>query len=89
MARLSREITITLAMAAEQDMDAIFRMRHDVYATELGQHAENDNGRLTDSLDAFNTYIVAKVDGEVSGFISVTPPDGASYSVDKYFSRKV
>ena len=87
MVRLSREITITLAMAAEQDMDAIFRMRHDVYATELGQHAENDNGRLTDSLDAFNAYIVAKVDGEVAGFISVTPPDGTAYSVDKYFSR--
>ena len=78
---------ITVAMATELDLESIFRMRHEIYATELGQHAENDSGRLTDSLDAFNTYIVARVEDEVVGFISVTPPDGASYSVDKYFSR--
>jgi len=78
---------ITIAIAAESDLESIFRMRHEIYATELGQHAENDCGRLTDSLDAFNTYIVARVRDEVVGFISVTPPDGASYSVDKYFSR--
>ena len=78
---------VTVAMATESDLQSIFRMRHEVYATELGQHAENVSGRLTDSLDAFNTYIVARVKDDVVGFISVTPPDGASYSVDKYFSR--
>ena len=78
---------ITVTMATELDLESIFRMRHEVYATELGQHAENDSGRLTDSLDDFNTYIVARVEDEVVGFISVTPPGGASYSVDKYFSR--
>ena len=46
---------ITVAMATELDLESIFRMRHEIYATELGQHAENDSGRLTDSLDAFNT----------------------------------
>lgn len=78
---------ITVTMATESDLESIFRMRHEVYATELGQHAENDSRRLTDSLDDFNTYIVARVEGKVVGFISVTPPGGASYSVDKYFSR--
>ena len=78
---------IVLTMAAPEDMDAIFRMRHRVYATELGQHEENAEGRLRDSLDAFNAYIVAKVGGCLAGFISITPPGGASYSVDKYFAR--
>ena len=78
---------IALTMAAPEDMDAIFRMRHRVYATELGQHEENAEGRLRDSLDAFNVYIVAKVGGDLAGFISITPPGGASYSVDKYFAR--
>ena len=63
---------ITVAMATELDLESVFRMRHEVYATELRQHAENDSGRLTDSLDAFNTYIVARVEDEVVGFISVT-----------------
>ncbi len=78
---------ITLTMATAEDMDAIFRMRHRVYASELGQHEENAEGRLQDSLDAFNAYVVAKIDGGLAGFISITPPGGASYSVDKYFSR--
>ena len=58
---------ITVTMATEADLESIFRMRHEVYATELGQHAENDSRRLTDSLDDFNTYIVARVEGEVGG----------------------
>lgn len=88
MAQPSSETGITLAMATDQDLDAIYRMRHEVYATELGQHAENENSRLTDSLDDFNSYIVAKADDSVAGFISITPPGGASYSVDKYFLRE-
>ena len=87
MADPSSETRIKLAMATDQDMDAIYRMRHEVYATELGQHAENEDSRLTDSLDRFNSYIVARAGGEVAGFISITPPGGASYSVDKYFTR--
>ena len=87
MTDLSSEIRITLAMATDQDLDAIYRMRHEVYASELGQHAENENGRLADSLDSFNSYIVARTGNEVAGFISITPPGGASYSVDKYFTR--
>ena len=78
---------ITVALADEREMEEIFRIRHDVYATELGQHQANPEGRLTDSLDSFNTYIVARVDGVIAGFVSITPPDRNSYSIDKYFDR--
>ena len=74
-------------MATQEDKESIFNLRHTVYATELGQHRENLEGRLSDNLDSFNRYIVAKIDGAIAGFISITPPDNNAYSIDKYFSR--
>lgn len=59
-------------------------MRHAVYATELGQHPENGDGRLADDLDGFNHYLVARIADEVVGFVSVTPPGFGRYSIDKY-----
>jgi len=78
---------IRIALATNQDRNTIYRLRHEVYARELGQHEENSERRLQDSLDKFNTYITASVDGEIVGFISITPPCHRSYSVDKYISR--
>lgn len=62
-------------------------MRHATYAEELGQHAVNEDGRLTDPLDGFNDYLVATLAGRLIGFVSVTPPGHASYSIDKYVPR--
>ena len=77
----------SICFAEEHDRDFIYRMRHEIYASELGQHAKNTEGRLTDNLDAINVYIVAKVGEEVAGFVSVTPPNEVGYSIDKYFRR--
>jgi histidinol-phosphate/aromatic aminotransferase/cobyric acid decarboxylase-like protein len=74
-------------MATPAQREAIYRMRHSIYATELAQHPENALGALRDDLDERNAYIVASVDGEVVGFVSVTPPGGA-YSIDRYFPRE-
>ncbi len=79
--------TIRLSLATECDRDAIYAIRHQVYARELGQHAENTGGRLTDALDAVNVYLVAKIGGTIAGFVSITPPGDAGYSIDKYFAR--
>lgn len=78
---------LRIAIASENEREIIYRMRHTVYAGELGQHSSNPAGRLTDSLDEFNHYIVATLDSEVAGFVSITPPGHPSYSIDKYFSR--
>src|SRR5581483_12381039 len=75
-----------IALATAQDRAAIYRLRHAVYASELRQHAENAEGRLTDPLDAFNVYLVAKLGNSVAGFISITPP-GRALSIDKYLPR--
>ena len=79
---------IVVEVATPADRERIARLRHDVYAGELAQHHINNEGRLGDSLDVFNEFLVAKVDGEIAGFISITPPGGPSLSIDKYFSRE-
>lgn len=77
---------ISLATAA--DRDAIYRIRHDVYAAELHQHPENLDGVLVDGLDERNHYIVACDDREIAGFVSITGPEAGTYSVDRYFDRR-
>ena len=75
-----RRLEIGLASPAEREL--IYRMRHEVYAREIGQHAVHPSGRLTDSLDAGNIYIAARSGGILSGFISITPPGIGTYSID-------
>ena len=78
---------IILKIADSREREEIYRLRHDVYARELGQHAPNDGGALRDPLDEFNVYIVALLNGAIAGFISITPPERRVYSVDKYLRR--
>lgn len=83
----SRHHGLVITLANQSDRAHIYRHRHEVYAAELGQHATNPDETLTDSLDAFNQYIVARRDGAIAGFISITPP-GRHLSIDKYFQRE-
>lgn len=78
---------IVLSPASEADRATIYRLRHEVYARELGQHAPNSAHRLCDALDDANVYLVAKIANDIAGFISLTPPGRAGYSIDKYVSR--
>src|SRR5688500_11941934 len=81
----SRPITVRLANSEE--LEAIYKFRHEVYASELKQHSENTEGKLRDALDGRNIFIIAAVGQDIHGFISVTPPSAGSYSLDKYFDR--
>ena len=87
-AESSRTSRIVLREATEEDREQIYRSRHDVYAVELGQHPQNPDGLLKNHLDEFNRYFVALIDGQMAGFISVTPPEGGEYSLDEYLDRK-
>jgi histidinol-phosphate/aromatic aminotransferase/cobyric acid decarboxylase-like protein len=77
----------SVSTATHFDRDQIYRIRHSVYALELGQHHQNPQERLTDALDAVNEYIVVRCEERVVGFVSITPPNRLGYSVDKYLSR--
>jgi len=81
------ENKLSFAPADENDRGQIYRLRHAVYARELGQHPENGDGVLRDRLDDSNVYLVARQAGELAGFVSITPPEGGGYSVDKYLPR--
>jgi histidinol-phosphate/aromatic aminotransferase/cobyric acid decarboxylase-like protein/GNAT superfamily N-acetyltransferase len=70
-----------------EDREEIYRLRHEVYAREIGQHRPNLHESLSDALDEWNTYLVACVDGEIGGFVSITPPASPAYSIEKYFTR--
>ena len=79
---------LSLRIADAGDRERIYAIRHRVYASELAQHIENADGRLTDALDAVNVYLVASIGSEIVGFVSITPPSDAGYSIDKYFERE-
>ncbi|MCZ6851724.1 MAG: aminotransferase class I/II-fold pyridoxal phosphate-dependent enzyme [Planctomycetota bacterium] len=84
---------VCIGLARGCDRGQIYRLRHAVYARELGQHLVNGQGDLRDDLDGFNTYLVARIGPTVAGFVSITPPpnDDAKishrYSIDKYVQR--
>lgn len=82
----ARALPLTISLATSVEREQIYRIRHRVYAEELGQHAGGGDGRLRDALDDFNLYICASENGELRGFISLTPP-GRSFSLDKYRPR--
>jgi histidinol-phosphate/aromatic aminotransferase/cobyric acid decarboxylase-like protein len=79
---------VRIASATPADRPSIYRLRHDVYATELRQHTVQPNAMLSDGLDERNTYIVATMSGELAGFISITSPELGRYSIEKYLDRK-
>lgn len=79
---------LQVTLANPEDREIIYRLRHEVYANEIGQHSPNELGRLTDALDAANEYLIVRRKGQIAGFISVTPPSAGHYSIDKYFTRE-
>jgi len=78
-------LRISLAKASERT--EIYRLRHEVFARELRQHAVRDDGMLRDELDEHNVYLVARSGGRLAGFVSVTPPAAGRYAIDKYVER--
>src|SRR5258706_10998770 len=86
-AATSADPQFTLGVATPRDREAIARLRHDVYARELRQHAPNGAERLGDAIDAWNVVLTATAGREIAGFISLTPPGRPAYSIDKYFPR--
>jgi histidinol-phosphate/aromatic aminotransferase/cobyric acid decarboxylase-like protein len=78
---------VRITLATPDDRSSIYHMRHEVYASELRQHRIQPNAMLSDALDENNIYILAKVDEELAGFISITPPELGRYSIEKYLDR--
>ncbi|CAL9401730.1 aminotransferase class I/II-fold pyridoxal phosphate-dependent enzyme [Streptomyces sp. enrichment culture] len=78
---------LQLRAATPEDLAWVHELRHRVYASELGQHATNREGRLRDGLDGDNAYLVAARGPDRVGFVSLTPPWLGRYALDKYVTR--
>ncbi len=81
-------VGVDISPATAQDRAEIYRIRHDVYALELGQHPPNAGRRLADALDENNTYLVARGPSRLRGFISITDPTAQALSIEKYVHRE-
>ena len=75
-------------MASDGDREAVERLRHEVYALELGHHPSDLSGRLVESGWADAVYVLARVGEEVVGFVSITPPWAPGYAIERYLSAE-
>ena len=79
--------SIRIRVATDEDRIGIYRSRYKVYAVELEQHSPNADRLLKNDLDEFNTYIIALIKDTMVGYVSITPPGQARYSLDGYLPR--
>src|SRR5437879_5296702 len=86
--RAQDPLGLTVSVATHTDREAIYRLRHEVYARELGQHAANQAAELKDALDGWNIYLVARQGSQLAGFISVTPPCRAARNSPRALSSR-
>lgn len=78
---------IQIALATESSKGTIDHIRHNVYATELGQFSTNADETLHDQTDIKSTYLIALEEEKLIGFVGITSPDSASYSIERYLPR--
>jgi histidinol-phosphate/aromatic aminotransferase/cobyric acid decarboxylase-like protein len=78
---------LAVGMASDADLPLIFKLRHQVYASELGQHPENTLGEIRDPVDEYNLYLTVKKNHRLVGFLSITPPGSPRFSIEKYLDR--
>ena len=76
-----------LSLATDCQRIEIDRIRHDIYAKELGQFDARADGVLTDRAEVKSVYVTAFENGTLVGFVGITPPTSPRYSVDHYLSR--
>lgn len=80
-------LRIRISVANADERQAVYRLRHDVYCTELGQYQARPDGSLPDAVDVDSLYIIASVGGGLVGFVGITPPGSPCFSVEKHLSR--
>lgn len=79
-------VLINVAETSEQ-LDAVFRLRHQVMVDEEGYMPATHDRRIIDRFDAFpaSVNIIATVEGEIVGSIRYTERTGAGLVSDEYF----
>ena len=79
---------LRISVATAGDLEAVYRLRHEVYASELEQYDSRPDGILPDVSELHSTYVIASLNDQLVGFIGITTPDSPKFSVDKYIPRE-
>lgn len=77
----SREVRVT--KASSKDFEAIHKFNHEVFSSELQQHATNDAATLIDKHHDRNTYFVARKQNQIIGMVCITKPGADGFSVQQ------
>ena len=78
---LARRTAFRVRPGRAEDHEALARLLHRTFASELRQHPENETATLVDKFDHKNTYFVAERDGCLIGAIAVH--DRPPFSVER------
>lgn len=69
-----------IRLSTPDDKAKISEMIHEIYAKELGQYNVNSENSIIDKYDETNNYIVAYLQDELVGMVSITRPNDAKIS---------
>jgi hypothetical protein len=81
-------VTVQIRIArTTEELDALFRLRHQVMVEEEGYMAPTHDGRITDRFDAYPTTgnVIAVVGDRVVGGVRFVPVTVAGTPADEYF----
>ena len=70
-------LSFTLTLATNADREAIYRLRHEVYASELRQHSAAHEGKLRDPLDD------QRDTRKESAGVAALPASGCAYEAER------
>jgi GNAT superfamily N-acetyltransferase len=76
-------VKIDVQVATDRDMEDLWKLNHEVYCRELGQHRLETSGRRIDKMYSTAIYFAARADGIFAGMLSATPPGSGSISTLK------
>lgn len=79
--------SLTICIADFNLLCDVYRLRHDVYATELNQYPTRVDDSLRDNDQVQSEFIGATFRGKLIGFIGVTSPMSPQFSLDKHVPR--
>jgi hypothetical protein len=79
-------VRVRIARTTEE-LDQVFRLRHQVFVEEEGYMTPRPDGRIADRFDAYPTTanIIAVVDGQIVGSIRFVERSVAGVSTDEFF----
>ena len=75
---------LSIDTATDADREVVERLRHEVYAVELGHYPVQPDGVLREQSWADTVYLAVRDGGGVAGFVAITPPWAPRFGIERY-----